>query len=258
MENKFTKMKNEQNAIHDLKYEMSFIDVLSSISNINDEVIIKKSEDKKFINIKGNDDKTHILYTIDAPVKYFNFKGDEMGIISFKKMNQYLNTYITKESQPFIKTSQDIDGQPEYIYINSSTIQSKITHKLGFIDVMRKPCFKSISPGNKDTAIKLSIGQIQQLKKMTNLIEASDIKFIVNGDICNIALSNPKRYDNFEQSYPNEVEAQTPFKITVLPTGIELMPVANYEVNIDKEGLVHFHQIREDEMDINFYLMERA
>ena len=243
-----------------VNYEMTFIDTVSSLAPINPQLIFTNSEDKKTVSIKANNSSRTVLYTLDAPSSMFNFTGNSMAMINYNKFKQYFGTYCTKnaEDKPELSTEQDDLGQPRFIFIKNNTIASEIRHHLASIDTVEKPCFNEVDAGNIDAAFALSDAQISNLKKMISMVEADSIKFSVNGSIVKVTLFNKLTADVFTQDYNLDAAAVTAFDLTTPASGFELLPVAGYKVSINKDGLLHLHQDRDDGIELNLYIAEQG
>ena len=143
------------------------------------------------------------------------------------------------------------------IFIKNNTIASEIRHHLASIDTVEKPCFNEVDAGNIDAAFALSDAQISNLKKMISMVEADSIKFSVNGSIVKVTLFNKLTADVFTQDYNLDAAAVTAFDLTTPASGFELLPVAGYKVSINKDGLLHLHQDRDDGIELNLYIAEQ-
>lgn len=245
-----------------LNYELNFIDTVSTLAPITSQLIFKKEthEDQtKTIEIKANDVTRSLLYTMSAPEKYFNFQGNNFALIDYTKFNSYFNTFRPKEAEkaPLLSTEPDAEGEPAFVYINSQISTAQIKQTLANIDVIAKPIFETINEGNADTDFEFTEAEFSELKKMVSMLDADSAKFTVNGDVVTVCLFSTRSADKFDKQYKANVTAETPFELVCPSKAISLIPDGAYRVTIDKDGLVVFHQKREDEIVLTLYVAEK-
>lgn len=244
-----------------LNYDLTFIDTISSLAPINEQLIFKKvakEDGTKVISLKANNPSRTVLYTLEAPEAAFNFEGDSLAMLKYNKFKSYFQTYCTKneDEKPVLTTEQDELNQPRFLYIKSAVIDSQIKHHLANEDTIEKPCFNSIDAGSADTDFTLTSDQFTQIKKMISMVGADSVKFAVNGNVVTVTLFNTKSSDVFTQAYTADVDADEPFAVTTPASGFSIIPDADYRITIDKEGLVVLHQEREDNIKLTLYVAE--
>lgn len=237
-----------------LTYDPAFIETIASLVGINDQVHISKSDTG--VNIKNNDEAEVIMYEINAPSSMCDFVGDSLSFIRFNKFVQYYNNYCSKDKTPILETDNDKQTKEAiYIHIKSPVIASEIKHKLTSADLITKSCFEEgIDAGDKDADVDFTEAQFAQIKKMISLVDATNISFSVNQDICRIKLFNPKSPDVFEQDYVMNNTCDSAFSVTLPINGFIRIPNAAYNMGIDEEGMLHLHQTRDDKLDLDIYL----
>lgn len=245
-----------------LNYDLNFIDCVSSLSPITSQLIFRKetvedSQDKK-ITIKANDVTRSLLYTLEAPEKYFNFDGNVFALLDYNKFASYFNTFRPKdvEKSPLLSTEPDADGEPHNVFINSQVSPAEIKQTLANIDVISKPIFENIDAGSNDADFTFSESQFAELKKMVGMIGADSATYKVEGDIVTITLFSKMSADTFVQQYKMNKAAESPFSLTTTAKALTLIPDGGYHVTIDKEGLVTYNQERGDDIKLSLYICE--
>ncbi len=168
---------------------------------------------------------------------------------------------------PVLETVNDDDNEPVTVVIKQPLINAKVSHTLGATDCMIKPAlyneeedsFFTIEVNNESAKFKLSAEQLSYLQKMIGTVGATNIKFNVDNGVCTITLYNPKSSDVFSQNYVVECDNEAEqFELSISTTSFGLLPTSEYNIIIDKEGMLHFAQCRQDGIDVNVYLMTLA
>lgn len=247
-----------------LNYTTNFIDTVSTISNINPQLLICKNANTKTLSLATNTRDLKVYCTLTAPEENFNFVGTKFALLNFTKFKQYfLSCQIDKTKLPILETINDELNEPVTLVIKQPLINAEIKHTLASIDCMFKPAlynaeqdkFMSIGVTEATAKFEISNEQMSNLQKMISTIGATNVQYSINQGVCTITLFNPKTADVFSQCYPvTTIDESVKFDITISATGFNLLPNSKYNVVIDKEGLIHFAEMREDDIDVNFYL----
>lgn len=252
-----------------LQYDVNFIDVLSSLAPINQQVIVHKDEAKNLLHVTGNTGNTKVYYTVDANASKFDFTGKHFAILLYSKFKQYFSAcqVSDKTKIPILETTNDEDGEPISVIIKQPAIGAKIQHTLASIDGIIKPAlydaendtFLEIGVNEESAKFELAADQLKYIKSMSGTIGATNVRFHVNQGICDITLFNPKTSDIFTQSYPVTCAAgANNFELQITSDVLELLPSSKYDLTLDKDGLFHFHEVREDAIEVNLYVMAEA
>lgn len=245
-----------------LKYDINFIDCVSTLAPIMPQLIFKKTtkegSTEKMVSIKANDVTRSLLYTLDAPESYFNFTGNNFALLDFSKFATYFDTFRPKDESkaPVLSTEQDSDGEPQFVYINSQVSPAEIKQALANIDVISKPIFENIDSGSADVDFEFTESQFTELKKMVSMIGADSCSYKIDGEVVTVTLFSKLTSDRFVQQYKTTVPAKEPFELTTTAKSITLIPAGAYRITIDKEGLVVYHQHREDDIKLTLYTSE--
>lgn len=244
-----------------LNYDLRFIDTVSTLSHITPQLIFKKSGEpgNKTIEIKANDISRSLLYTMSAPESYFNFDGTDFALIDYNKFNSYFNTFRPKEvdKAPLLMTEPDEHGEPRFVFINSQITTAEIKQTLANIDVISKPIFETINPGDVDIDFDFTEDQFAEIRKMVSMTDADSAKFTINGDMVTLCLFSSRSADTFVRNYKANITAKKSFAIVCPSTAISQIPFGAYNITIDAEGLVVFNQKREDEIVLTLYVAEK-
>lgn len=250
-----------------LSYDINFIDVLSALAPINEQVLVNKSDNKLFVTSNTRD--TKVYYTVSADADKFNFTGSKFAIRSYPKFKQFFTScqVSDKSKQPILETVNDEAGEPLTVVIKQPVINAELKHPLAFVDAIIKPAlynaeddsYFEIAVTEESAKFELTNEQLRYIQSMVSTVGATNIKFSVNNGICTITLFNPKTSDVFSQSYAvTTLPNSTAFDITISATSLSLLPNSKYALTIDKEGLIHFAQERTDGIDVNLYLVAEA
>lgn len=253
-----------------LSYDISFIDVLSSVAAINPQVLINKDNQKQSLYVTSNTRDTKVYYTISAPAEKFNFSGTKFPIMIYQKFKQYFSAcqISDKTKLPVMETiNDDTDGEPVTVVVKQPVINTEIKHNLGIVDAIIKPAlydsendsYFDIGVNEESAKFALSVEQLRYIQGMVGTVGATNIKFAVSNGICTITLFNPKTSDVCSQSYSVETLPNgQDFDITISASSLAFLPMSKYNVIIDKDGMIHFAEDRADDIKVNLYLMAEA
>lgn len=259
---------------HNLTYDINFIETLATLSAISPQsaggVIIAKTDENKKLFVTSNTSDQSVYYTVSANVEKFDFSGKKFAILSYDNFKRYFNSCQVSSKDnanlPILQTVNDDAGEPVMVTIEQPLLNAKLSHTLAATDCMIKPSlydeandsFLSIGVNNESAKFALSAEQLNYLQKMISTIGATNIKFRVDNSICTITLYNPKTSDVFSQNYAVTSDQSAQFELSIAVPSFSLLPIANYNIIIDKEGLLHFAQDRKDDIAVNLYIMTLA
>lgn len=249
---------------HDLTYDINFIDVLSSLQNINPQILVNKNDDKLYVT--SNTADTKVYYTVTADAEKFNFTGSKFAILNYIKFKQYFTAcqVSDKTKLPILETINDDEAdEPATVVIKQPVINAEIKHSLAEVDGIIRPAlynadedsYYEIGVNEASAEMVLTAEQLNYLQKMVGNVGATSIKFSVNNGICNITLFNPKTSDMFSQSYAVKTKDDVAFDAIISEKALALLPSSNYNVTIDKDGMIQFSEDRTDGINVNLYLM---
>ena len=80
--------------IKEMKYQNSFIELMSELSKINPQLVFKKKEDNAdVLSIKAISNDKSIIYFLEAPKDYFAFESNSFSVIDFNRLVSYYNVF---------------------------------------------------------------------------------------------------------------------------------------------------------------------
>lgn len=264
---------------HNLTYKLDFIDTLSTLAHIspmsNQQVLIAKRKDKSGADqlfVTSNTSDKGVYYTVKTDVDSFNFEGTKFAILSYAQFNKCFSScqLASKDGSgnPVLETkNSEEDKEPVSVVIKQPAINVVVEHTLASVDCILKPglynaeedSFYDIGVTEESAKFALTNEQLHYIQKMANTVGATNIKFAVNSGLCTITAYNSKTADVFSQTYAVESDPKTPsFTVNISSTKLALLPSSEYKVIIDKEGMIHFAEIRTDRIDVNLYILADA
>lgn len=213
-----------------------------------------------------------VYYTVKADASAFDFTGTKFGILSYAQFKKCFSScqLSSKDGSgnPILETiNSEEDNEPVSVVIKQPAINAKVEHTLAIVDCIMKPdlydaekdSFYDIGVTEESAKFTLTVEQLNYIQKMVGIVGATNIKFAVNAGLCTITAFNPKTSDIFSQTYSVASIANAPaFNITISAARLALLPSSEYNVTIDKEGMIHFAETRDDGIDVNVYILADA
>jgi len=172
-----------------VKYNTELFDVLRDLVSISNSVIIKKENDK--IVIRKADSDVTIVYSLKAPVDYFDFpaNNDDVTFYNYGEFYQYLKSF----------------GNPD-IFIDNKKItlkenNSKIDYVLSNPESFEKKVPKEPNFGEPDVSFNFSPADHDELVKMITLIKPKKARIVGNHEKINITVFNQLHDNSFEKVF---------------------------------------------------------
>lgn len=226
-------------------FEKEYLTLLKDLSNINDKILVKKTDDEEYIEIESKNAQTTVAYILKAPMDNFNFSGDEVGFYKFSEFSELLNAF----EEPKLK--QD-DSKFE---INEG--KSKITYYTADPEAI-PPVFKKMEFEDPEITFTLTEEEFSNLKKMCSLLQAETISFsIKNGKLKVGLLGEDKEDSSYEKEFEidsldteDDVTLETPKDIFLLA------PKGEYEVQIKEAGIVRFVYVNDSDYELELFTAE--
>lgn len=264
---------------HNLTYNLDFIDTLSTLAHIspmsNQQVLITKRKDKsgdEKLFVTSNTSDKGVYYTVKTDANAFNFEGSKFAILSYAQFKKCFSScqLVSKDGtgNPVLETkNSEEDGEPVSVVIKQSAINVVVEHTLASVDCILKPglynaeedTFYDIGVTEESAKFALTNEQLHYIQKMAATVGATNIKFTVNAGLCTITAYNSKTADIFSQTYSVTSDPNAPtFTVNISSTKLALLPSSEYNVIIDKEGMIHFAENRTDGIDVNLYILADA
>lgn len=244
----------------EMNYELSFIDTINQLSGINSQLMFEHKDGK--IKVRANTPSKTILYYLNAPESYFNFKGTNLCMIDYKEFVKYFKTFnkpskdASENEVPELFVEPDVNGEPLNMVIKSSKNDAQLTYRLCDADVIQKPTIPETPslPPFSNATLHLTEKQMKQISEMITLISPENIKFKVDGDKCTIRLFNKMSNNKFEQVYKLSESVESKFTLDVAIAGYNLLPCVEYNISFSDLGLLKYTPVRSDDIDLVVYL----
>ena len=229
----------------DVKYNDEYLKLLRLLSNINEKFLIKKTKDKKHIEIESKNAATTVAYILKTKVKNFDFNGDEVGFYKFSEFNELFNAF----ESPKLKQ----DDEKFEISKDKSKITYFVADPESIPTVFRKIDFK-----DPDLVVTLPEEEFSNIKKMIGLLDAETVEFSVKNAKLTIKLAGDDKDSSYEKQYEVDDLNITADDFSVkIPQDIFLLdPKSEYEIQIKEEGIVKFEYKNNPEFELDLYTAE--
>lgn len=240
-----------------MNYNKDLINLISQLSNIQQQLVMEKNGE--VFNMRANDDKLNVCFTLTAPLAYFDFPGEKIGFFNFSTFKKYFDIFDKPSKDPAISNTPKLDielnesGEPYILNISSSIDARHFVNKLGMPEVLSKPQFNQINMPTPDAELYFSESDVNDLNSMVSLIKADTIQFHFEGKTCTANLTSMFSGDTYSAQYDLKSDVEIPFDFVVPIRGINTLPSAAYNIQVAKRGLMKFEQLREDDIKLNIY-----
>ena len=105
-----------------------------------------------------------------------------------------------------------------------------------------------------DSIVNFTEDQQANINNMLKLIGADRMKYNFVGDKLTLTLFNTKTSDTYEIEYDLEDSVTENFELVTPSAGFALMPKGNFKVEVSKAGIMAFHLVRDDAVDLILYI----
>lgn len=258
--------------IKEVIYNPDFIETVHTLSGISEQLLFNREIDettnKEVVALRIRSET--LIYTLKAPIEYFDFGADVLAFFDFNKFyNVYRFSVTTNENKelvaPVIKAEIDdeensmTNGEVTMLVIESSRNGNNrtINHRISTPDVIDKPNFKNIKfKNNTNCEFNLSKENLDTLKKMASLNTSDEIIFSGEGDSLKVDFRSSKVMDTMNEVYKTNCDSN-PFSLKVGADGLQKIPSGDYTTEYMENSLIKFHQNRNDEIDLNLYILRK-
>ena len=103
--------------------------------------------------------------------------------------------------------------------------------------------------------MKFSEDMIEEMKKKISIVGSDYVDMNVNENVLNFCIYSMRSADRADYPIMLETPCTKSFKLKFFAELFNLLPTANYEAQIDSEGMFFLKQIREDEIDLSVALL---
>ncbi|MBO7696365.1 MAG: hypothetical protein J6T10_27320 [Methanobrevibacter sp.] len=233
---------------------------MSELAKINPQLLFKHKEESDDLTIRAISNDKSVCYFLDAPKEYFNFESDSFAVIDFNRVVSYYNQFNKPTDKP--ETTEIPNLSIEYndsneainLYVKSSKYNTTLKHRLANEDVIIKPQFNKVKFPSIDSIVNLTDEQQANINNMLKLIGADRMKYNFVENQLILTLFNTKTSDTYETVYELEDSVEENFELITPSSGFALMPKGNYKIEVSSAGIMAFHLMREDAIDLTLYI----
>lgn len=247
-----------------MNYNIDLIELVSRLSPIQQQLEFVKDSEINAIVLKAQEENKKVAYKLIAPVDYFDFPGKSLRFYEYKRFKNYFDIFNKPNKDealadvPMLDSAVN-DSQDVYdLIIKSSKGKQQFTYRMAAEGTIETPTFNGVRLPTLDAKLNLSQLQVEHLQKMIGLIqdskEKSGIKLEAEGEYLKVSFRNITTSDSYEIEYKLETPVEKEFTFIVDKSSLLLLPSADYELEICNRGLIQFHMIREDDINLNLYV----
>lgn len=226
-----------------IEYNKTALEIISSLTGINQSVIFEKSEDDEDrIVSKASDTNKSIAYVFDAPKEVFDFTGDECSFYNFNEFYTLFNVF----DEP------DLEQDDAEITVKEN--RSKIKYRLTDSELVKKS-FNKVKFEDADVEFVMDSELIKKIKSLASgsSVNADRIKFFVDGEELRYELYNTKHHNTFDEILDIENPNDVDFTIEVDMKIWNKIPNASYKLSMKEEGILKLEMVRDDEISVQIY-----
>lgn len=241
-----------------MDYNKNFIDLVSELCSFQSELNFIKKDNQ--VVLRAKEENTKIAYTLYAPENYFDFPADYLGFYDFTEFRKYFKIYDVPNRDEDLADAPVLDvnftesGNIYQVLIKSSKSNQQLKCTTAPKGILEDPNFNGVKLPSIDATLNMSAAQIDNLKKMINIIKPASVKMTFSGDTCEISFENVVNHNEFTCVYNLTAPIDDTFVVETDIIGINGLPSGDYEVNVCNRGYLHYHQVRADDIDLNLYV----
>ena len=228
-----------------VKYNDEALLLIRKLSEINNIITIKKSEDNQFITINNKNSSKSILYDFKAPISCFDFEGDDISFFDYKEFF----TLFSVNDEPII--TQDS------LKLSIKKNRAKLKYHLAELEAIQDDedeYYVDFSESHANVIITAET--FKKFKTMASLTKAEELTFKVEGDKLLIKLFHEENEPTYEEEIDLEGTATEDFEFMVDAEIIKLAPEHDYNVELNSSGVIKFTYINELDIELNIYIAE--
>ena len=223
-----------------VNYDFELLKTIYGLSNITEKILIQKTD--AGIEIKAGDDGRMIMYHLTAPSDMLSIESDCAFYDYtrfFNKVSMFEDPELTLDDCLFTIKS---DGKVA-------------THNIASGSIV-KSAFNSVNIPSVDATVVLTADAIKNINKLSgiNYFESNRIGFEFGSDKSTFTLKSTN-HSNTYQSDLEGVEFKTDgnFDLELDSKVFQMLPPADYELRVCKDGIVEFAMKRNDNISIMLY-----
>ena len=249
-----------------MNYNIELLDLVSDLAPIQQQLKFSKDSDGNiFLAAKHIDKK--VVYCMHCPGEYFEFPGTAVRFYEYKKFKSFFDIFNNPDKDealsehPVLDANLNESGEVYDIIIKSSKSNQQFTYRTACEGAIEEPDFKGVDFQTIAAKYVIPSAKISHLQKMIGLIqdkmEKSGIKFHGEGNKLTVSFLCLATSNSYKIEYELAEPVAQEFTFTTDKEGILLLPTADYEINIDPRGLIKFHMVRKDEINLDLYISKQ-
>ena len=172
-----------------IKYNPEFFDILRDLVSISNSVIVRKENGE--VVVRRADSDVTILYSLKAPVEYFDFPetNEDVTFYNYGEFYQYLKSF----AQPDISidrmkiTMKELSSKMDYVLQNPESFEKKVP---------KEPKY-----GDPDVSFSLAPSDHDEIIKMITLIKPKKAKIVGDSKKVNVVVYNQLHDNSFEKTF---------------------------------------------------------
>ncbi len=226
-----------------IEYNKTALEIISSLTGINQSVIFEKHEDDDDrIISKAADSNKSIAYVFDAPKEVFDFDGDECSFYNFNEFYTLFNVF------------EEPDLEQDDAEITVKEKRSKIKYRLTDSELVKKS-FNKVNFVDPDIDFVMDSELIKRIKSLASgsSVNADRIKFEVSDEELKYKLYNTKHHNTFEDVLDIENPNDVDFTIEINMPVWNKIPNASYKISMKEEGIMKLEMVRDDEISVQIF-----
>lgn len=239
-----TTLEEQAVEVKEITYNKDCLNLINSLSNISEKVLVEKTEEGQFIKIDGKNKDTTVAYKFNAPVVDFNFDGDTIGFYDFPEFF----TLVSEFDEPVITQVND-----DKVQISKG--KAKLSYHLADEEAIKKP-FQKIKFEDPDAVFTLTEANFAKISSMIGKLKAENVSIIIEDNEVRLRLFTGGRDNEFEETFEISDSSGEEFEITLTNEIFTLAPKGDYTISVKEEGIVQFNYENEDGFDLKLFTAE--
>lgn len=230
-----------------IAYNKTVLQLISELSVINPQVIIKRNDDTGRIDISCANTTRTTIYRLSAPLKAFEFEDDCIAFYNFQDFYKFL------DAAGVASLYQD-ERDPSLLVIDGET--GKLRYNISNPDVI-KDGPKKVPFENPAAGFTLQAATLVNLTKMVNLVKSENTMLTFDGETVNMKLYNNVHKNSYDTDLSLTNTVDEAFTMTILNEIYKLLPSGyDYSVEVIREGLIRFTLISEADISVEIFTAE--
>ena len=219
-----------------IAFNKAFLDVVRSLTPIQPSM--KFSREGDVVTVLMASTSKSIAFKIDAPATFFDFEGTDINFRDFSEFHQFINAFesisLTQAENSMVISNQN--SEINYVLTNPAAMPKIPT---------------SIARKDPNVTFILSVKDLTEISKMSNLVKAEyiEIKFNKTSNQIALKLFNSAHDNSFKKTYtPEKIAENTDtFDFIIRSEVISRMPdVSDYRISLVNSGFIFLEWQKDD------------